>query len=445
MQALRALAVAATILAAFGRRAGAEAVERRIDVDGVPRTYRIHVPATWDRVRPLPVLFVFHGAGGDPESMRPTGFEDLAAGTNMLVVYPAAIGPGRRYDVEPAPGRNSADVRFVDALLARLRERFPVDDARIWATGFSNGAAFCYRLAVERFGVIAAIAPVAGYLPGLPEARLAGPVPTLHVHGAADDVVGSSGAPSFAEATVATWAARNGARTRRAPVALTGTGGLVVRKTAFEGATGRSDTQLLLVEGVGHAWPGAPGGPVTRAILDFFLAHPRPAPATRPENPLVGKPFGSTAALRWSAPVSVSGQPLTLFRWWTNRCPHCTASLPVLAGVAERWRARGLEIVAVYHPKGAPLSDARAGEVARGLGFSGTLAFDDRWTKLDEMRRAGGLGEATSISILVDREGIIRWVHPGPRIEAGSADLLDLEATLERLLPPTAPRDATPR
>jgi hypothetical protein len=163
-------------------------------------------------------------------------------------------------------------------------------------------------------------------------------------------------------------------------------------------------------------------------------------------NPLVGQPFGSMDALRWltpeGAPLALSAQPLTLFRWWTNRCPHCTGSVPALARLEDRFRARGLRMVGVYHPKGANLGDAAAREYARRLGFAGAIAFDDRWTKYVEMRDRGGLHRATSISVLVDAEGVVRWVHPGPRVEEGSADLATLDALLDRMLPP--PRGASP-
>jgi len=441
-------------------RVSAEPVSREIVVGGATRSYLLSVPAAWDRVRPLPVLFVFHGAGSDAESMvRATGFDALSETTPMLVVYPRAPERVKRYEVDPPAGRLSADVEFVDALLARLRERFPIDAQRIWATGFSNGAALCYRLAAERPQVIAAIAPVAGYLPDLSRTA-AGvpvplPVPLLHVHGSAD---GRVGAPTSA---VATWARRNAAT--RGPVAdvLPGTGALVVRRTAYTGATPRSDASLLLIEGEGHVWSGGPGGPISRAILEFLGTHPhdaaRPAaapaapapPTTRAQpaprdaaQPLVGTPFGSTASLRWltpeGAPVAFSAQRLTLLRWWTNACPHCVGSVPALAGLEARYRARGLRMVGVYHPKGARLSDTAARDYAARLGFSGALAFDDRWTKYLELRDRGGLRKATSITVLVDSEGIVRWVHPGPRIDPGSADLAALDAALDRMLPAAA-------
>jgi polyhydroxybutyrate depolymerase len=447
-------AVALGVLAATRRPAeGAGTVRREIVVDGATRAYLVHVPETWDRARPLPVVLAFHGAGGDAESMRPTGFESLAATTSALVVYPEAPRATKRYEVDPPAGRESADVRFVDALLERLRERFPVDPRRVFATGFSNGAALCYRLAAERPRVFAAIAPVAGYLPRLAREAPVVPVPVLHVHGGDDGVVAPPGGSPAESSPVATWARWNGAT--RGPTAdvLPGTGRFVARRWSYAGATPRSDAQYVVVEGEGHVWPGGGGGPMTRAIFDFFLAHPLPEPEARPapapavpparapgDPPLVGRPLGSLDALRWltpeGKPVSLADQPLTLLRWWTNRCPFCTGSVPALARVEERFRARGLRMVAVYHPKGAPLGDVEAREYARRLGFSGAIAFDDRWTKYVELRDRGRLHAATSISLLVDAEGVVRWVHPGPEIEAGSRDLAALEALLDRLLPP---------
>jgi polyhydroxybutyrate depolymerase len=440
---MRTVATFAALAALLGTprfAAAAERVERDIVVGGATRSYLIHVPATWDRVRPIPVLFVFHGAGGDPESMvEATGFDALAAETNMLVVYPAAPRRTKRYDVDPPAGRSSADVQLVDAILDRLRERFPVDPRRIWATGFSNGAALCYRLAAERPNVFAAIAPVAGYLPNLVREPPVVPVPLLHVHGGADRVVPTlSGDP---DSPVATWARWNGAANGPVVGTLPGTGDLVVRRAAYAGPTPRSDARLLLVEGDGHVWSGGPGGAISRAILEFFVTHPKddPKPAYRAVNPLVGKPFGSMDALRWltpeGGPVSLAAQRLTLFRWWTNGCPHCTGSVPALAALEGRYRARGLRMVGVYHPKGAQLTDAEARDYARGLGFAGAIAFDDGWAKYFDLRDRGGLRQATSISVLVDSDGVVRWVHPGPRIEAGSADLASLDALLDRLLP----------
>jgi polyhydroxybutyrate depolymerase len=262
------------------RPASAEAtvVERALEVGGEARRYLIHVPAGWDRVRPLPVLFVFHGAGSDAESMvAATGFDALSdeePGAHMIVVYPRARAGARRYEVDPPSGRASADVLFVDALLARLRSRFAIDPRRVWATGFSNGAALCYRLAAERPTVFSAIAPVAGYLPALVRGDGAVPVPLLHVHGTADERVPPP-RPDRPGSAVVAWARWNGAMEREAVRPEAVVGGLVVRRVRFTGRTPRSDAVLLLLEGRGHEWSGGPGGVVTREVLAFLWSHGR--------------------------------------------------------------------------------------------------------------------------------------------------------------------------
>ena len=264
--------------------AAAGPVERAIEVDGVSRSYLISVPAAWDGKAAVAVLFVFHGAGSDAESMvRATGFEAWAgaragaATEPTLIVYPRALRSTRRYDVDGAAGRVSADVRFVDLLLERLRQRFPVDAARVYATGFSNGAALCYRLAADRAQVFAAIAPVAGFVPASLTAGPPQPVPTLHAHGSADRRVPSPRLPLEAGDRVAAWARWNGCTGEPALTVLGGTAPLVVRRAAFTGPTPASDTLLLLFEGQDHAWPGGAGGVLSREVWAFLRAHPRSA------------------------------------------------------------------------------------------------------------------------------------------------------------------------
>ena len=290
--------IAAVLLSSASPSPAADAgtVERRIDVDGVARSYLIHVPATWDRAAPIPVLFVLHGAGSNAEDMvAGTGFDAMSEETHVLVVYPQAPAGTKRFETDPPTGRTSADVRFLDVLLGRLRERFRVDDRRVFATGFSNGAALCYRLAAERPEVFAAIAPVAGYLPDLERAAPITPVPLLHVHGTADRRVAPPTIRGDANAPVPRWARWNGCTAGPDVATLPDTGRLVVRRASYTGPTTRSDAQLLLVEGQDHVWAGGPGGPISKAVLAFLLAHPKsaptpavapaPTPGTLPKSP----------------------------------------------------------------------------------------------------------------------------------------------------------------
>lgn len=261
-------------------------VERQIEVGGSLRSYVIHVPSTWDRAKAIPVLFAFHGAGSSPEDLiRGAGFDALADQKPMLVVYPRAPRNVGRFDVDPPAGRVSADVMLVDALLERLRGRFLLDERRIFAVGFSNGAAFCYRLAAERPQVIAAISPCAGYLPTLTRSTSAIPVPLLHVHGAADDRVSGPGLLADPESPVAVWARWNGCTHGPDVSPVADLGRLTAKRAAYTGPTSRSDAQLVLIDGVGHTWAGGPGGAVTVLVRDFLFSHPKDEPAP-PKEPL---------------------------------------------------------------------------------------------------------------------------------------------------------------
>ena len=137
-------------------------------------------------------------------------------------------------------------------------------------------------------------------------------------------------------------------------------------------------------------------------------------------NPLIGQPLGSLDQLHWIEPTKAPDlrtRKLTLLRWWTDGCPFCRQSLPDLSALATAKRDRGLRLVAVYHPKSDhPLDDDAQRAYLAQLGFAGERAADPDWTVLREVMRRGQLTRATSISVLVDDRGIVRWVHPGPRL-----------------------------
>jgi polyhydroxybutyrate depolymerase len=73
-------------------------------------------------------------------------------------------------------------------VIADVLRRADGDPRRVYLTGFSNGAAMAFRFAAERAGLLAAVAPVAGYC-GVPDPRPSRPVPTLYVIGTADPLV----------------------------------------------------------------------------------------------------------------------------------------------------------------------------------------------------------------------------------------------------------------
>jgi len=105
----------------------------------------------------------------------------------------------------------------------------------------------------------------------------------------------------------------------------------------------------------------------------------------------------------------------TLYRWWTDTCPHCARSLPAIESLRKRFEEKGLRVVAVYHPKPPrEVTKQEVREAARRLGYRGCVAIDRDWSELRRFYLDTGRRRATSASFVTDGEGAIRFVHPGP-------------------------------
>src|SRR4051812_13451914 len=104
----------------------------------------------------------------------------------------------------------------------------------------------------------------------------------------------------------------------------------------------------------------------------------------------------------------------TLYRWWTNGCPFCASTLPAIETLRKKYAAAGLRVVGVYHPKPPrEVTDEQVRQFAKTIGYRGEIAIDQEWAVLKEAYLNKGKRTATSISLLVDADGLIRFVHPG--------------------------------
>ena len=158
------------------------------------------------------------------------------------------------------------------------------------------------------------------------------------------------------------------------------------------------------------------------AALSLLAAAPSTAgveTASRAPDEPIGHPAPAWSFERW-----VRGGPLSLetlrgkvvlVRWWTDGCPYCESTLPALEKLEARYAQRGLVVIGAYHPKPPrEVSDRQILAVAKKLGFTGPIALDGEWSTL-ERYWLGGHPERgwTSVSFLIDREGVIRWLHGG--------------------------------
>lgn len=174
--------------------------------------------------------------------------------------------------------------------------------------------------------------------------------------------------------------------------------------------------------------------------LDSLVAHD--VPKARGGAEAVPESSSANAAADGTDDTAALRAPpggLVIYRFWTDGCQHCRASLPDLAALAARFD--DLRLVPIHHQKGHV---AHAPEWLREylaeLGVRGPWAHDPQWNVLKALMRRGGLDTATSVSFVVDSHGVIRWVHPGPRVHRdpdgrhapADRDFRALEALVER-------------
>lgn len=191
-------------------RAGAATgrVSIETEVGGVARHYDLVVPEPYDARRSLPVVFVFHGLGGDGAQIRSYLGLESVAGADALHVYPdglpAAAAGGRT-------GWAPEDLAFVDAMRAEIAASYCVDEARLFAIGHSYGAYMTNLVGCERGDVFRGIAPISGGSIGGTCRRA---VPAWIAHGTADATV------PMREGTAArdAWLAQNACDSTTTPV-----------------------------------------------------------------------------------------------------------------------------------------------------------------------------------------------------------------------------------
>jgi polyhydroxybutyrate depolymerase len=231
-------------------------------VDAVQREALVYLPATSSKAK-APVIFAFHGHGGNMRfAARGMAFQN--AWPEAIVVYPQGLPtPGIVLDRDGkkagwqdfAGQENNRDLKFVDAMLKTLREKYSIDDSRIYVTGFSNGGLFSYLLLSQRPNVFAAFAPGGAVL--LPQNVLSAPRPVFHYGGRSDRLAKFE----KQEATIEELRKFNG---------CAGVG-----ESCGENCTIYSSSKgapvATFVHPYGHLYPPA----VTPLIVKFFQDHPR--------------------------------------------------------------------------------------------------------------------------------------------------------------------------
>jgi polyhydroxybutyrate depolymerase len=271
------------------------------------RYYLIHVPASYKKGQPVPLVMVFHGGAGAPDHMQQQCKMDQMADANgFIVVYPAGTGmpltPFLTWNIVTgdtyATAHKIDDIGFVRAIIADMSKLFSIDQKRIYASGLSQGAMLCYQLACKLSDKIAAIAPV-GAVITFPETdcNASRPVPVIQFQGLLDPQVSYYGGlmdstrydriPRISvDENIRFWVNQNKLSLKPAKEGVKG----MAEFKQYGSETNGPEVILWTLKDGGHTWPGGKEmslskrsvGNVNRDVdasavmWEFFKRHPMP-------------------------------------------------------------------------------------------------------------------------------------------------------------------------
>nr|VDG63692.1 Poly(3-hydroxybutyrate) depolymerase [Streptococcus thermophilus] len=253
---------------------------RKIEAGGLDRKFIVTVPPDVEERIDLPLIFAFHGYKNNAEAMRKFTQLDRA---HAVVVYMDGVGDAWA----PAPYAKTTgeqDLAYFDAVRQQMLDEFPIDPARVFVTGLSNGGGFAAYTACHRSHQITGIATVsAAFYDKVFEDCSPTPVKQIDMHGTKDGIIEYEGGVRHNEAymdiedVMANASRRNHCEPE--PVRAE------IRRPGEEFVWEGCDAQLrhYRLDGGGHVWPGSKqdnsyatqpyDGFGTEMILDFFGVH----------------------------------------------------------------------------------------------------------------------------------------------------------------------------
>jgi len=130
------------------------------------RTWLVHVPKDLPAGKKVPVVFFCHGGSDTPtEAAHMAKFHELGRKEHFITVYP--WGSNRAsWNINLLPDWPGDDVDYLCRLIDFMIENYPVDEGRVYMSGFSNGASMAMVVSMLHPEKVAALAYVDTNWPG---------------------------------------------------------------------------------------------------------------------------------------------------------------------------------------------------------------------------------------------------------------------------------------
>ncbi len=261
---------------------GACTVKNKLDIRvmGTRRYYLLHLPQGYSPEKEMPLVIVLHGAFSTPRQMeQETCFSTLSDHHDFLVAYPSGayglFGFLKHWNAGHCCGKaakeNLDDVGFLLRVIEDIQKKFPVDRARIYMVGFSNGGMLTYLFAAKHPDRLAAAAVLSAAIGGKADAKTPVwipprpplPLPLIVFHAKDDMNVPYHGGISpkkggqreylSVEKAIDFWIKNN--HCRISPQTAQLRHGRITKQAWTDPVHG-NDIELYTIEKWGHRWPG---------------------------------------------------------------------------------------------------------------------------------------------------------------------------------------------
>lgn len=270
------------------------------------REYIVHVPPSYVPGTPMPLVIAMHGFTGAGWQLQiQSQLSVKADASGFIVVYPDGLGGifsswNAGACCSYAVNNSIDDIGFISTLLDTLEADYSIDTDRVYATGHSNGAMMCYRLACEMSNRIAAIAPVAGVYQVVGACSPTRRMPVIHFHSYLDinvPVLGGNGStiPYLyfppADSSLTVFANEGNCSVSQDTLY----DGLDYDRFQWSDCDCNYTNELYITHDGGHSWPGgnttAGGGNPASTVInandlmwDFFQLHTLDCPTNEIEE-----------------------------------------------------------------------------------------------------------------------------------------------------------------
>jgi polyhydroxybutyrate depolymerase len=144
-----------------------ESMEKNILIDGINRTYLLHIPKKKLLAdEKIPMIVMLHGRFGTGKRMLENyRMNQIADRENFMVLYADGFqkswADGR--GAGPADKNKIDDVKFLETIIIQTSETYPVDKSRVFIAGHSNGGFMTQRMLIEKTNLFKAGASVTAH------------------------------------------------------------------------------------------------------------------------------------------------------------------------------------------------------------------------------------------------------------------------------------------